>query len=64
MSLEHKSSVFVAIDNNTLYGSKLYVSVTPKIIRIIRSCSIKMFNKCPIINFKGDFLNIQMFLHP
>ncbi len=52
VSLEHKSSVFVAIDNNTLYGSKLYVSVMPKIIRIIRS--IKMFNKCPIINVFFD----------
>ncbi len=52
----------------------------PKIIRILRSCSIKIFCTFPTVNisklnfwlliciaknnFKGDFLNILIFLHP
>ncbi len=27
VSLEHSQSIFVAIDNNTLYGSKLYIFI-------------------------------------
>ncbi len=40
VSLEHKSSVsrwgvFIVIDKNTLYGSKLFFFFMPKIIRIL-----------------------------
>ncbi len=41
------TGIFVAIDNNTLYGSKLYIFFYAKIIRILRSCSMKIF---PTIN--------------
>ncbi len=40
------TGIFVAIDNNTLYGSKLYIFLLcQKIIRILRSCSMKIFSK-------------------
>ncbi len=45
------TGIFVAIDNNTLYGSKIiHFSFMPKIIRILRSCSMKIFCTFPILN--------------
>ncbi len=42
---------FVAIGNNTLYGSKLSIFLLmPKIIRILRSCSMKIFCTFPTVN--------------
>ncbi len=45
------TSIFVAIAKNTLYGSKWPVFLLlPKIIRILRSCSMKIFCKFPTVN--------------
>ncbi len=60
-------------------GQNYHFAFMPKIIRILRSCSMKIFSKLPTVNisklnywlviciaknnFKDDFLNIQMFLH-
>ncbi len=45
------TGIFVAIANNTLYGSKLLdFSFMPKVIRILRSCSMKIFSKFPTVN--------------
>ncbi len=50
--------MFIVIAKNTLNGSKLYIfNFMPKIIRILRSCSMKTFCKFPIINIsKLNFL--------
>ncbi len=51
--------IFVAIANNTLYGSKLYIFILcQKIIRILRSCSMKIF--CTFKISKLIFLLINM----
>ncbi len=44
------TGIFVAIDNNTLYESKLYIFFMTKIIRTLRSCSMKIFCKFLTIN--------------
>ncbi len=44
------TGIFVAIDNNTLY----WFSFMPKFIRILRSCSMKIFCKFPTINVIFD----------
>ncbi len=46
------TGVFVAITNNTLYESKLYIFILfyLKIIRILRSCSMKIFSSFPTVN--------------
>ncbi len=66
--------VFITIAKNTLYGQNYRFYFMPKIIRILRSCSMKIFNTVNILklnfglvmhcyalnlnNFKDDFLNI------
>ncbi len=45
------TDIFVAIANNTLYGSKLSIFLLcQKIIRILRSCSMNIFSKFPTVN--------------
>ncbi len=45
------TGIFVAIANNTLCGSKIiHFFFIPKIIRILRSCSMKIFCKFPTVN--------------
>ncbi len=68
------TGIFIAIHNNMSQNNNF--SYMPKIIRMLRSCSMKIFctvnisklNYWLVIciaknNFKGDFLNIEMFLH-
>jgi len=42
--------IFIAIAKNTLYGSKLYIFLMPKIIRILRSSSMKIFSQFLTVN--------------
>ncbi len=42
------TGIFVAIDNNTLYGSKLYIFLLCQ--KSLGSCSMKIFCKFPTIN--------------
>ncbi len=45
------TGIFVAIANNTLYESKLYIFLLcQKIIRILKSCSMKIFSKFSTVN--------------
>ncbi len=56
MSLEHKSSVEslgYIYSNSQKYivlVKIIDISFMPKIIRVLRSCSMKIFSKCPTIN--------------
>ncbi len=42
------TGIFVAIDNNTLYESKLYIFILCQ--KSLRSCSMKIFSKFPTVN--------------
>ncbi len=48
------TAIFVEITKNTLYGSKLSdFYFMPKIIMILRSCSMKIFYTFPTINISN-----------
>ncbi len=42
--------IFIAISKNTLYVKIIHFSFMPKNIRILRSCSMKIFSTFPTIN--------------
>ncbi len=44
------TAIFVAIDNNNIWVIIIDLYYMPKIIRILRSCSMKIFSKFPTIN--------------